>query len=115
MKKTTTPILQTLFAASTSAPGTEGTVISAISLDTDGCFVLEATTDDPAIIRDESDRAFNDLAYAEYRPAALYAVCGKKSKGGLDRAIKRWLALGCLEKSGRGKYTKIKAVPNSPQ
>lgn len=81
------------------------------SIDTDGCFVPEALTDeDPAKFRAESDEAFNRLDYAEYRPAALYQISGKKSKGGLDRAIKRWMALGCLEKAGRGKYLKVKNV-----
>lgn len=82
------------------------------SVDTDGCFVPEAQTDeDPAKVRAEADEAFNALPYAEYRPAALYQISGRKSKGGLDRAIKRWIAIGCMEKAGRGKYLKIKNAP----
>lgn len=77
--------------------------------DETGCFVpAPISEDDPAKQRRTDDLAFNALPLVEIASYDLFKVCGKRTKGALDRNLKRWIAAGCLEKVSRGKFLKIK-------
>jgi hypothetical protein len=78
-------------------------------LDENGCFTPAPNDeDDPDKQRAADDKAFNSLEFAEWKAQQLYKACGKKNNGALQRNIKRWLALGCLEKINRGRFLKVK-------
>lgn len=76
-----------------------------------GCFVPAPTDeDDPTRQRATDDKTFNALPDGDVASYQLFKACGKKSKGALDRNIKRWIMTGALEKISRGKFLKIHNV-----
>lgn len=84
--------------------------------DETGCFVPAPTDEeDPAKQRMTDDKAFNALPFAELASKDFLKACGKKNNGSQDRNIKRWLALGCIDKLSRGKFVKVKNITHKTQ
>lgn len=78
-------------------------------LDENGLFTPHKESAMPS---GEMAKKFNTLEDGlEFNLSEAYELFGSFSRGWMYRIFGNWIELGCLEKSGRGRYKKIKDLP----